>query len=148
MILPNSALATAATSWAASTVRGSLPMRLNYAIVFVSDMKRSVSFYRDVLGLPLRFESPQWTEFATDGATVALHAGEGPGSERDGSQKAAAGRCRPGLSVANLDEFHRRMVETNVPCVQPPKETFGVRIAQYVDPDGLVISVAEETRAR
>jgi hypothetical protein len=30
-------------------------MRGTYAIVFVSDMKRSVSFYRDVLGLPLKF---------------------------------------------------------------------------------------------
>jgi len=33
-------------------------MRVNYAILFVSDMKRSVLFYRDVLGLPLKFESP------------------------------------------------------------------------------------------
>lgn len=47
-------------------------MRVNYAMVFVSDMKRSVAFYRDVLGLPLKFESPGWTEFATDGATLAL----------------------------------------------------------------------------
>ena len=30
-------------------------MRVSYAIVFVGDMKRSVAFYRDVLGLPLRF---------------------------------------------------------------------------------------------
>src|SRR5450631_2867304 len=50
-------------------------MRVNYAIVFVSDMSRSVRFYRDVVGLPLKFESPGWTEFATDGATLALHAG-------------------------------------------------------------------------
>lgn len=48
-------------------------MRVNYAIVFVSDMKRAVSFYRDVIGLPLGFESPAWTEFATDGAILALH---------------------------------------------------------------------------
>lgn len=27
-------------------------------IVFVSDMKQAISFYRDVLGLPLKFESP------------------------------------------------------------------------------------------
>ena len=52
-------------------------MRVNYVIVFVSDMKRSVSFYRDVLGLPLKFESPGWTEFATDGATLALHSKDG-----------------------------------------------------------------------
>ncbi|PJF32830.1 MAG: glyoxalase, partial [Phototrophicales bacterium] len=34
-------------------------MRINYVIVFVSEMKRSVLFYRDILGLPLKFESPE-----------------------------------------------------------------------------------------
>ncbi len=121
-------------------------VRVNYAIVFVSDMKRSVSFYRDVLGLPLKFESPGWTEFATDGATLALHAGEGSNSETDNPQKVPAGRCRPGLSVPKLYEFHKRMVEHNVPCLQEPKEIFGARIALYLDPDGLGISVSEERR--
>jgi len=118
-------------------------VRLSYAIVFVSHMKRSVAFYRDVLGLPLRFESPGWTEFATDGATLALHASHTPASDTDDPGLEPPGRCRPGLSVPNLDEFHKRMVERSVPCLQPPTETFGVRIAQYADPDGLVISVSE-----
>ena len=121
-------------------------MRVNYAIVFVSDMNRAVSFYRDVIGLPLRFESPGWTEFATDGATLALHASEAANAERDNPQLVPAGRCRPGLSVPNLDEFHQRMDERNVPCIQEPKAIFGVRIAQYVDPDGLGISVGEAKR--
>jgi lactoylglutathione lyase len=120
-------------------------MRVNYAIVFVSDMKRSVSFYRDVLGLPLKFESPGWTEFATDGATLALHASEGPPSAKDDPQQVPAGRCRPGLSVPNLDEFHQRMVERNVPCIQEPTAVFGSRVAQYLDPDGLGISVGERS---
>jgi lactoylglutathione lyase len=121
-------------------------MRVNYAIVFVSDMKRAVAFYRDVVGLPLKFESPGWTEFATDGATLALHASERPGAETDDPHKVPAGRCRPGLSVADLDEFHKRMVANGVTCLQEPKEVFGARIAQYVDPDGLGISVSEERR--
>ncbi len=121
-------------------------MRLNYAIVFVSDMERAVSFYRDVMGLPLRFESAAWTEFATDGATLALHAGEGSNPEKDRPQQDLAGRCRPGLSVPNLDEFHKRMIEKNVPCIQEPTETFGAWIAQYVDPDGLAISVGQARR--
>jgi lactoylglutathione lyase len=123
-------------------------MRLTYAIIFVSDMKRSVSFYRDALGLPLRFESPGWTEFATDGATLALHASEAPAPKEEDSLKVPPGRCRPGLSVPNLDEFHKRMVEKKVTCLQEPKETFGARIAQYLDPDGLAISVSEERRGR
>lgn len=121
-------------------------MRVSYAIVFVSDMKVSVSFYRGVLGLPLRFESPGWTEFATDGATLALHPSEASPSEKENPQQVPPGRCRPGLSVPNLDEFHARMVERNVPCVQEPTETFGARMAQYLDPDGLPISVSEEKR--
>jgi lactoylglutathione lyase len=123
-------------------------MRVSYAIVFVSDMKRSVSFYRDVLGLSLKFESPEWTEFATDGATVALHAAKRTSAERDDPMQVSAGRCRPGFAVTNLDEFHRRMVEKEVPCIQPPKDVFGARIAQYLDPDGLAISVGEERRTR
>lgn len=119
-------------------------MKVNYAIVFVSDMKRSVAFYRDALGLPLKFESPGWTEFATDGATLALHASEGAATEGDNPLEVPAGRCRPGISVVNIDEFHKRMLDKNVPCVQEPTETFGVRIAQYLDPDGLGISVAEQ----
>jgi catechol 2,3-dioxygenase-like lactoylglutathione lyase family enzyme len=122
-------------------------MRVSYAIVFVSDMKRAVAFYRDVLGLPLRFESPEWTEFATEGATLALHATGGGSSAAGGDPKESpAGRCRPGLSVADLDQFHEWMIEKKVPCIQEPKDVFGVRIAQYQDPDGLAISVSEERR--
>jgi lactoylglutathione lyase len=123
-------------------------VRVNYAIVFVGDMKRSVAFYRDVVGLPLKFESPAWTEFATDGATLALHASEGPKPPPDDPHQVPAGRCRPGLSVPNLDEFQLRMVDRGVPCVQEPKAVSGARIAQYLDPDGLGISVSEERRGR
>ena len=123
-------------------------MRVNYAIVFVSDMKRSVTFYRDVLGLPLKFESPGWTEFATDGATLALHASTTSASAGADPAHIPAGRCRPGLSVPNLDVFHQRMVANNVPCLQEPKEVFGARVAQYVDPDGLAISVSETSPGR
>ncbi len=121
-------------------------MRVNYAIVFVSNMKRAVVFYRDVLELPLRFESPGWTEFATDGATLALHASEGLNPEKDDPRQVPAGRCRPGLSVPNLDVFHKRMIEMKVPCIQEPTTIYGARIAQYLDPDGLGISVGEERR--
>ena len=105
-------------------------------------MERSVAFYRDVVCIPLKFESPGWTEFVTDGATLALHIADAPapGGATQGAEQ--AGQCRAGFQVSNLDEFHKRMTEHNVPCVQEPIETFGVRIAQYVDPDGLIFSVS------
>ncbi len=120
-------------------------MRVSYAIVFVSDMDRSVAFYRDVIGLRLKFESPGWTEFATDGATLALHTShERAKDDTDGdSDSMPAGRCLPGLQVPDLDEFHQKMLAQSVPCIQSPTEVFGSRVAQYRDPDGLTISVGE-----
>ncbi len=119
-------------------------MRVQYAIVFVSDMRRSVEFYRDVLGMPLKFETPGWTEFATEGATLALHTAEAAARPEAPVHHPADGACRPGLRVPDLDAFHRRMTEKNVRCTQEPKDVFGARVAQYLDPDGLAISVGEE----
>ena len=121
-------------------------MRVSYAIVFVSDMKRSVAFYRDVIGLPLKFDSPEWSEFATGGATLALHRSDE--AARGEESELPAGRCRPGLSVPDLDAFHTRMLEHQVVCTQQPKDLFGAKSAQYLDPDGLAISVNEDRDAR
>ncbi len=106
--------------------------KFNYTIVFVGDMGKAVAFYRDTLGLPLKFESPDWSEFATETTTLALHkAGRTP-----------AGSCNPGFLVDDLHEFHKQMQARGVKCLQPPKvEEFGGVLAVYADPDGLPISV-------
>ena len=121
-------------------------MRVQYAIVFVGDMARSLAFYRDVIGLPLAFESPQWSEFSTDGARLALHEGEPRSAGEAEAARSAAGSCRPGLSVPDLDAFHARMMASGVECVQQPTDLHGTRLAQYLDPDGLALSVSEERK--
>ena len=123
-------------------------MRVKYAIVFVSDMERSVAFYRDVFGLPLRFESPGWSEFATEGATLALHLAESPPASENPGGLERAGTCRWGFGVPDLDAFHRRMIAQGVRCLQEPQTVFGARLAQYADPDGLTISVGEHREDR
>ena len=47
--------------------------QFRYVIKFVTDMNKAVEFYRDTLGLTLRFESASWSEFATGETTLALH---------------------------------------------------------------------------
>ena len=118
-------------------------MRINYSIVLVSDISRSVEFYRDILGIPLKFETTHWSEFETEGATLALHIVDQSTATGESPRNEEPGRCRAGFQVPDLDSFHQRMLENSVPCVSEPKEGFGVRIAQYVDPDGLVFSVSE-----
>ena len=118
-------------------------MRVNYVVVFVSDMNRSVSFYKNVLRILLKFETPEWTEFATEGATLAIHKSDDSNPNEANKKNVPADQCRYGLKVPDLEKFNKRMTEENVTCVQDPKEVFGAKIAQYLDPDGLVISVSE-----
>jgi len=109
-------------------------------------MKLSVGFCKNVLGLTLKFETAEWSEFATEGATIALHKSEVKNSIEEDPKIVAAGKCRPGLSVSNLDDFHKQMIENNVKCLQEPKEVFGAGIAQFLDPESLAISVSGQRR--
>ncbi len=117
-------------------------IHISFPIVFVSDMQQATAFYRDVLGLPLKFESPGWTEFVTEGATLALHAAKAPQIEQQAGEE-PAGTVRIGFNVPDLDAFHARMIEKDVACVQEPMDQFGAKIAQYTGPDGLGFSVSE-----
>lgn len=114
---------------------------INYIIAFTSDMDRSVAFYRDVIGLPLRFTSSGWSEFDTGQTTFALHQSSEDAVARPAQ---AAGQCHPGLMVPDLAEFHKRMLSHGVTSLQAPKEegNFG-QLAIYADPDGLPISVLQ-----
>lgn len=120
----------------------------DYVMINVSDMGRSIAFYRDRLGLPLKFESPGWSEFATGTTTIALHHVERPAS-KEGAQGGApqAGTCTIGFSVADLDATHVELTRRGVPFVMPPtsQPAEGIRLAVCVDPDGLAISFAQPT---
>ena len=50
----------------------------------VSDMDRAVAFYRDVLGLALKMQSPEWSEFDADGLNIGLNARESTGGGAGG----------------------------------------------------------------
>ena len=47
--------------------------KVGAVILLVSDMERSVKFYRDVLNLPIKSQSDDWTEFFGSGTVIALH---------------------------------------------------------------------------
>lgn len=46
--------------------------KISVVLIGVTNMERAVRFYRDVLGLPLKFQTDAYTELATHGAVLAL----------------------------------------------------------------------------
>ena len=121
--------------------------KMDYVMVTVSDMGRSVEFYRDKLGVPLKFESSDWTEFQTGTTTLALHGGGRPQPpSADFGPK--AGTCSIGFNVSNLDQTYEELNAKGVRFVMPPKlqEAEGIKLAVCIDPDGLPVSFAESIR--
>ena len=102
-----------------------MSVKLTYAIKFVDDMDRAVHFYRNTLGLPLKFESPGWSEFVTGEVTLALH---------PASAKNPPGSVELGFNTDDLEKFHQQMSTRNVQFTMPPtKQDFGGSLAQFLD---------------
>lgn len=117
--------------------------KIDYVMVVVTDMARSVEFYRDKLGLKLKFDSPEWTEFETGATTLALHGGGESGERLRGKKR--AGKCTIGFNVENLDQAYNELKSRGVTFIMEPqaREGEGIRLAVAVDPDGLEITLAQ-----
>lgn len=76
-------------------------------------MGQAVKFYRDVLGLQLRFKSPGWSEFVTGETTLALH---------QASERNPAGKVELGFTVADVETFYRDLSVKGVLFSMPPKK--------------------------
>ena len=108
-------------------------MQLSYVIIFVDDMAAGVEFYRDTLGLPLRFASPGWTEFDTGATTLALH----PSSKEN-----PAGLTRLGFSVPDMEACQAQLERAGVRFTRAPAPEHGILLAEFVSPSGARFSVS------
>jgi catechol 2,3-dioxygenase-like lactoylglutathione lyase family enzyme len=105
---------------------------LTYVINYVGDMDSAVAFYCDALGLTLKFQSPEWTEFATGSTTLALHAA---------SAANPPGKVGVGFGVDDVSAFHAALKD-KVRFTRPPKREHGVTLAAFIDADGAEVSVS------
>ena len=82
-----------------------MALKLTYAIHFVADMDRAVAFYRDTLGLTLKFASPGWSEFVDrrNDAGAASGVAENP-----------AGSTHLGFGTPDVHAFHHALTAAGV----------------------------------
>jgi predicted enzyme related to lactoylglutathione lyase len=106
-----------------------------YVMIMAGDVARGANFYRKAFGLTTRYESPMWTELASDGATIALHGGAadegrdtGLGFYVDDLEAACAAVRAAGGSIAKEPE---------------DRDGEGIRLATAVDSEGNRFSLAQ-----
>ena len=117
------------------------PVRLWYATVYVRDFGRALAFYRDVLGLPLRFADEKFgfASFATTGAgfTIARIDDADPG------QRGLVGRhTGVAFGVDDLEKTYADWRARGVAFPLPPtQQPWGGRLAQLADPEGNLLTL-------
>jgi catechol 2,3-dioxygenase-like lactoylglutathione lyase family enzyme len=96
--------------------------KVHYIRFPVSDLKRAISFYQNVLGLDKTSEWPSGAIFDVGGVQFGLELGRPP---------------EIFLLVDNVNEAYKTLKEKGVKFVAEPKDQpWGARTATFVDPDG------------
>ncbi|MFW5992033.1 MAG: VOC family protein [Halanaerobiaceae bacterium] len=122
----------------------------DHVTITVSDLERSVQFYRDILGLKVAGMLEQ-----NDGnfKLVYLKAGDTllelfyfteKGDPLPGTEDIDIGIKHFGFKVESVDEVTRKLKEQDVEfTLEPLDATGGVRIAFFKDPDGVLLEIVE-----
>jgi uncharacterized glyoxalase superfamily protein PhnB len=117
-----------------------LPALINTCLI-TNDVKRLVAFYEPILKQRAKWSGPDYAEFATDGAVLAIFSADAQEKYIRGS--ADAGRNRSIIlefRVADADAEYMRLQGLVKIWVKPPTtQPWGTRSIYFRDPDGNLV---------
>jgi catechol 2,3-dioxygenase-like lactoylglutathione lyase family enzyme len=112
--------------------------KVGAVILLVSNMEKSIKFYNEILELPIKAKSKDWTEFFNKDTVLALH----PAPKKKSILRAGSGTL-VGFEVSDLNSTVEKLKQKRVKFFKKPKEEPFGKHAIVQDPDGHLISIAE-----
>lgn len=122
-----------------------MKLSMRYLILYVADFGKSLRFYRDVLGVPVRAEHGSYVEFDTGSTILAFNTREGA--------REATGLAIPDRQNAS-QTFELGFVAEDVPATieslrrqgvtivkEPIVKPWGQTVAYVADPDGHYVEI-------
>lgn len=117
--------------------------QIDIITINVSDMTRSVQFYREILGFTVLKESPHRSVLALgENTKVALHRGVARKWEIDSH---AAGISSLGFIVEDLEKTMEELKSRGATLLGPPSSRGASRVVELEDPDRFLITVSSPT---
>lgn len=110
-----------------------MTVELKYVIANVSDMATAVAFWRDTVGLKLKFQTPEWAEFDTGTTRLAL---------QPASPASPPGTWQPGLRVPDLAAKRADLAARSVNVSAALREEHGFLLSLFTGPDGVPVSLS------
>ena len=112
---------------------------LGSVIVAVSNLEKSVKFYNEIIGMPVKNKRENWVELAKQGATVILH----PSSRPINTGTSIENGIVIGLVVGDIQSAVQELKSQNVPIYRDIESHKAGKNAIVLDPDKYMISLFE-----
>jgi catechol 2,3-dioxygenase-like lactoylglutathione lyase family enzyme len=110
----------------------------------VNDMEKAVAFYRDKLGLPVKYESADWVELDGGNVTIALRRyGSGPEGRPELGVGAGATLV---FEVDDIEAAKAELQDQGVKFIGGVFEYGPVKLAAFEDLNGNVLQIYEHVR--
>ena len=110
----------------------------------VDDMEKSVAFYRDKLGLPVKYETADWVEFEAGNMTIALRRyGSGP----EGRPELGVGEgATIVFEVDDIEAARAELEGQGIKFISGVFEYGSVKLAAFEDLNGNVLQIYQHVR--
>ena len=121
-------------------------MKFKYAILYVDDVAKSLTFYQRAFGFPVRFlhEDGDWGELETGETRLSFcsHRLMG-GLKKKTSRANAASPCfEIAFTADDVPVALQRALDAGAKLVQAPEETpWGQTVAYVADPDDVLVEI-------
>lgn len=112
---------------------------LGSVIIAVSNLEKSVKFYNEVIGLPIKNKRENWVELGKQGATVILH----PASKQINTGTSLENGIVIGLVVGDIGSAVQELKSQKVTMYRDIEDHKSGKNAIALDPDKYMISLFE-----
>lgn len=122
-----------------------MKLSMKYVILYVNDFDKTMKFYRDILGVPVKMEHGTYVEFDTGATTLSINTREsfkeitgleaGEGANR--SQTFEIGFVVDDVA-GTIEHLRGQGVEV---LLEPVTKPWGQTVAYVADPDGHYIEI-------
>jgi len=112
---------------------------LGSVIIAVSNLEKSLKFYNEIIGLPIKNKRANWVELAKQGATVILH----PASRPINTGTSVENGIVIGLVVGDIKTAIQELKSQNVTIYRDVVSHKAGKNAIVLDPDKYMVSLFE-----
>lgn len=146
-----------------------MAISVRHAGLVVSDLERSLAFYRDIIGLRVRAGMTEsgdyiekvvgipgavleWVKLeAADGSLVELieyKKGMGPSGQTENANADRRGFSHVAFTVHDIEGMYTTLCTGGFHCNNPPEPSpdGGVKVMYCHDPDGIIVELVEEQK--